>query len=51
MVKAKEPNATQKPRNPLKGQFVGYVRVRTFDQNENRQLEGVQIDRLFLDKA
>ena len=27
------------------------MRVSTFDQNENRQLEGVQIDRVFLDKA
>src|ERR1700710_1942388 len=51
MAKAKEPNATQKPRHPPKGQLVGYVRVSTFDQNENRQLEGVQIDRVFLDKA
>ena len=51
MVKAKEPNATQKPRHPPKGQLVGYVRVSTFDQNENRQLEGVKIDRVFLDKA
>ena len=46
MVKAEEPNATQKLRHPPKGQLVGYVRVSTFDQNENRQLEGVQIDRL-----
>ena len=51
MVKAKEPNATQKPRHPPKGQLVGYVRVSTFDQNENRQLDGVQMDRVFLDKA
>ena len=51
MVKAKEPNTTQKPRHPQKGQLVGYVRVSIFDQNENRQLEGVQIDRMFLDKA
>ena len=51
MVKVKEPNTTQKPRHPPKGQLVGYVRVSTFDQNESRQLEGVQIDRVFLDKA
>ena len=51
MVKAKEVNTTQKPRHPLKGQLVGYVRVSAFDKNENRQLEGVQIDRVFLDKA
>ncbi len=51
MVKAKEPNATQRPRHPPIGQLVGYVRVSTFDQNENRQLEGVRTDRVFLDKA
>ncbi len=51
MSKAKEPNTTQKPRHPPKGQLVGYVRVSTFDQNENRQLEGVRTDRVFLDKA
>lgn len=51
MVKAKEPNATQKPRHPPKGQLVGYVRVSTFDQNENRQLDGVRTDRVFMDKA
>ena len=51
MVKAKEPNATPKPRHPPKGQLVGYVRVSSFDQNENRQLDGVRTDRVFLDKA
>jgi hypothetical protein len=51
MVKAKGPNATQKARHPPRGQLVGYVRVSTFDQNENRQLDGVQIDRVFIDKA
>ena len=51
MVKAKEPNATPKPRHPPKGQLIGYVRVSTFDQNESRQLEGVEIDRVFMDKA
>jgi hypothetical protein len=38
-MKAKEPDATQMPRHPPKGQLVGYVRVSTFDQNESRQLE------------
>lgn len=51
MVKVKESKATQKLRHPPKGQVVGYVRVSTFDQNENRQLEGVLVDRMFLDKA
>jgi DNA invertase Pin-like site-specific DNA recombinase len=30
---------------------VGYVRVSTLNQNENRQLEGIKLDRTFLDKA
>ena len=35
----------------MKGQRVGYVRVSTFDQNVDRQLEGQVLDRLFTDKA
>jgi DNA invertase Pin-like site-specific DNA recombinase len=33
------------------GQRVGYVRVSTLDQNLERQLDGVQVDRTFSDKA
>jgi DNA invertase Pin-like site-specific DNA recombinase len=35
----------------MKGQRVGYVRVSTIDQNADRQLEGVELDRTFTDKA
>jgi len=35
----------------MHGQRVGYVRVSTFDQNPERQLEQVQVDRLFTEKA
>jgi DNA invertase Pin-like site-specific DNA recombinase len=35
----------------MKGQRVGYVRVSTIDQNTERQLEGLQLDRVFTDKA
>ncbi|WP_430041794.1 recombinase family protein [Paenibacillus dokdonensis] len=35
----------------MKGQRIGYVRVSSFGQNPERQLEQVQIDRLFMDKA
>ena len=35
----------------LHGQRIGYVRVSSFDQNPERQLEHVQVDRLFTDKA
>jgi DNA invertase Pin-like site-specific DNA recombinase len=33
------------------GQRVGYVRVSTLDQNTVRQLAGVDVDRMFEDKA
>ncbi len=35
----------------MTGQRVGYVRVSTVEQNEARQLEGVQLDKTFTDKA
>jgi DNA invertase Pin-like site-specific DNA recombinase len=33
------------------GQRVGYVRVSTLDQNTDRQLDGLELDRVFMDKA
>lgn len=47
MRKVIKPIAT----HPSKGQTVGYVRVSSFEQNESRQLEGLELDRVFLDKA
>jgi len=35
----------------LSGQRIGYVRVSSFDQNPERQLENVPIDRIFTDKV
>jgi DNA invertase Pin-like site-specific DNA recombinase len=35
----------------VQGQRVGYVRVSSFDQNPERQLDQVQVDRVFTDKA
>jgi len=35
----------------LRGQRIGYVRVSSFDQNPERQLDHVQVDKLFTDKA
>lgn len=35
----------------MTGQRIGYVRVSTLDQNEQRQLEGQALDRVFTDKA
>jgi DNA invertase Pin-like site-specific DNA recombinase len=34
-----------------KGQRVGYVRVSTVDQNTERQLDGIELDKVFTDKA
>lgn len=35
----------------VKGQTVGYVRVSTADQNTERQLDGIQLDKVFTDHA
>ena len=35
----------------MSGQRIGYVRVSSFDQNPQRQLENVPVDRVFTDKA
>jgi DNA invertase Pin-like site-specific DNA recombinase len=33
------------------GKRVGYIRVSSVDQNESRQLDGLELDRVFTDKA
>jgi len=35
----------------MNGQRIGYIRVSSVDQNPERQLEGVQLDRTFTDKV
>ena len=35
----------------MQGQRIGYVRVSSFDQNPERQLEHVQVDKVFTDRA
>ena len=35
----------------LKGQRIGYVRVSSFDQNPERQLDRIELDKVFTDKA
>ena len=35
----------------MHGQRIGYIRVSSFDQNPERQLEQIAVDRLFTDKA
>lgn len=51
MKKVIKPKVTLRRGKNATGQRVGYMRVSTIDQNENRQLEGVKLDRAFLDKA
>ena len=34
----------------ISGQRVGYIRVSSLDQNTDRQLDGIQLDRLFTDR-
>ncbi len=35
----------------MHGQRIGYIRVRSFDQNPERQLDHIQVDKQFIDKA
>jgi DNA invertase Pin-like site-specific DNA recombinase len=35
----------------MSGQRIGYIRVSTLDQHAERQLEGIEVDKTFLDKA
>lgn len=35
----------------MTGQRVGYIRVSTYDQNPDRQLDQVQVDKVFCDRA
>lgn len=35
----------------MKGHTIGYIRVSTFEQNTDRQLEGMELDKVFTDKA
>jgi DNA invertase Pin-like site-specific DNA recombinase len=35
----------------MAGKTIGYMRVSTFEQNTNRQLEGMEFNRTFIDKA
>ena len=49
MAKASEPKVTKRKRRA--GQVVGYLRVSSLDQKELRQLEGLHLDKRFVDKA
>jgi DNA invertase Pin-like site-specific DNA recombinase len=49
MPRVLEPKVTRLKRRA--GQLVGYLRVSTVDQKELRQLEGVKLDKKFVDHA
>lgn len=34
-----------------KGKIIGYIRVSSITQNDDRQLEGIELDKTFVDKA
>ena len=34
----------------MTGKRIGYIRVSTIDQNIDRQLEGIELDKTFIDK-
>ena len=51
MPKVKEPTVTKETERSSKGQRVGYIRVSTIDQREDRQLDGVELDRRFVDRT
>jgi len=51
MRKVIKPKVTLRRAKSMNGQHVGYMRVSTIDQNENRQLEGLKLNCTFLDKA
>jgi len=48
---AEGPRAKRDKRERRAGQVVGYLRVSSLDQKELRQLEGVILDKRFVDKA
>jgi DNA invertase Pin-like site-specific DNA recombinase len=33
------------------GQRIGYIRVSSLDQHEDRQMEGIEVAKTFIDKA
>ena len=49
MARAKKNAET--PETKATGQRLGYIRVSSSDQNTTRQLEGVELDRVFEDKC
>jgi len=46
-----ESNVTFLGKNTMSGKTVGYIRVSSLQQNANRQLEGIKLDKMFIDQA
>src|ERR1700722_11194122 len=44
-------NITFSGQNTMSGKTVGYIRISTLQQKANRQLEGVNLDKMFIDQA
>jgi DNA invertase Pin-like site-specific DNA recombinase len=51
MPRVIEPIVTKKAARSSKGQRVGYIRVSTPDQRKDRQLDGIELDRRFVDRT
>ncbi len=51
MPRALKSISTKPIRKAGKGLHIGYVRVSAVDQNELRQLDGLELDKTFMDKA
>jgi C-terminal processing protease CtpA/Prc len=41
----------KKGKKQMKSNKIGYICVSSFDQNTSRQLEGLTLDKIFVDKA
>ena len=50
MPRVLDPTFTKTVAKHPKGQRVGYIRVSTLDQREDRQLDGIELDRRFIDR-
>jgi hypothetical protein len=49
MARVKDPTVTKRVAKGSKDQRVGYIRLSTLDQSKDRQVEGIELDRRFVD--
>jgi DNA invertase Pin-like site-specific DNA recombinase len=50
-MKVKDSTLTFIVEKTMTSQRIGYVRVSSLDQNPERQLDGIKLDKVFTDKA